>query len=296
MGELGINTSSSISVYDNYQNKLGEFSLSSGSSIEDLVSAIRNINPDADISISSRTTNATGTSESANTSTKMTDCGIASNTSAKIMKWDAVTGTSATVATIDVGSNTFGQFMSSISSSCDGNITGTMVNGAMQFNYTNGYYIESSGLSLSGFNASTTSVVNNSSLTSNALTYDVVTSGGTGGTGAIGGTGGTSTTVTTITTEVTSNTTTLTITTTVETTTTNVPNINGKALVMSLQGVHKTVKKIPADTVIVSVGYTSDQTLYEAIKDEHVHLLGDAEHPGNLMTAIWGAYTAALHI
>ncbi len=83
---------------------------------------------------------------------------------------------------------------------------------------------------------------------------------------------------------------------TVETTTTNVPNINGKALVMSLQGVHKTVKKIPADTVIVSVGYTSDQELYEAIKDEHVHLLGDAEHPGNLMTAIWGAYTAALHI
>ena len=56
------------------------------------------------------------------------------------------------------------------------------------------------------------------------------------------------------------------------------------------------VKKIPADTVIVSIGYTSDQTLYEAIKDEHVHLLGDAEHPGNPMTAIWGAYTAALNI
>ena len=82
---------------------------------------------------------------------------------------------------------------------------------------------------------------------------------------------------------------------TVQTTTTNVPNINGKALVMSLQGVHKTVKKIPADTVIVSIGYNSDQTLYNAIKDEHVHLLGDAERPGNLMTAIWGAYTAALN-
>ena len=83
---------------------------------------------------------------------------------------------------------------------------------------------------------------------------------------------------------------------TVQTTTTNVPNINGKALVMSLQGVRKTVKKIPADTVIVSIGYNSDQTLYNAIKDEHVHLLGDAERPGNLMTAIWGAYTAALNI
>ena len=82
----------------------------------------------------------------------------------------------------------------------------------------------------------------------------------------------------------------------VETTTTNVPNSNGRALVMSLQGVHKTVKRIPADTVIVSVGYTSDQELYNAIKDEHVHLLGDADHPGNLMTAIWGAYTTALNI
>lgn len=52
----------------------------------------------------------------------------------------------------------------------------------------------------------------------------------------------------------------------VETTTTNVPKINGKALVMSLRGVHKTVKKIPADTVIVSVGYTSDQTCMKQSK------------------------------
>ena len=82
----------------------------------------------------------------------------------------------------------------------------------------------------------------------------------------------------------------------VEVTTTNVPNSNGKALVMSLQGVHKTIKKIPADTVVVSVGYTSDQSLYEAVKADNVHLLGDADHPGNLMSAIWGAYTAALNI
>ena len=82
----------------------------------------------------------------------------------------------------------------------------------------------------------------------------------------------------------------------VETTSLNVPNINDRAMVMSLQGVHKTIQEIPADTIIVSVGYMADQDLYNQIKDEHVHLLGDAVHPGNLMSAIWGAYTTALHI
>ncbi|MDX8417090.1 FAD-dependent oxidoreductase [Absicoccus intestinalis] len=82
----------------------------------------------------------------------------------------------------------------------------------------------------------------------------------------------------------------------VKTTSLNVPNINDRAMVMSLQGVHKTIQEIPADTIIVSVGYRADQDLYEQIKDEHVHLLGDAVHPGNLMSAIWGAYTTALHI
>lgn len=82
----------------------------------------------------------------------------------------------------------------------------------------------------------------------------------------------------------------------VETTSLNVPNINDRAMVMSLQGVRKTMQEIPADTIIVSVGYTADQDLYNQIKDEHVHLLGDAVHPGNLMSAIWGAYTTALHI
>ena len=48
--------------------------------------------------------------------------------------------------------------------------------------------------------------------------------------------------------------------------------------------------------VIISVGYISDQALYESIKGENVRLLGDADHPGNLMSAIWGAYTTALNI
>ena len=78
--------------------------------------------------------------------------------------------------------------------------------------------------------------------------------------------------------------------------TTNVPNIKNRARMMSLQGVHHIPKAIEADTVVVSVGYTSDQALYESIKGENVYLLGDAVHPGNLMTAIWGAYTTALKV
>ena len=72
--------------------------------------------------------------------------------------------------------------------------------------------------------------------------------------------------------------------------TTNEPNINNRARMMSLFGVHHTSKAIEADTVVVSVGYKSNQTLYDSIKGENVYLLGDAIQPGNLMTAIWGAY------
>ena len=78
--------------------------------------------------------------------------------------------------------------------------------------------------------------------------------------------------------------------------TVNEPNAKGRARYMSLPGVHHNVREIPADTVIVSVGYTSDQSLYEDIKDEDVFLLGDAVQPGNLMTAIWSAYTTALNV
>ena len=78
--------------------------------------------------------------------------------------------------------------------------------------------------------------------------------------------------------------------------TVNEPNAKGRARYMSLPGVHHNVREIPADTVIVSVGYTSDQSLYEDIEDEDVFLLGDAVQPGNLMTAIWSAYTTALNV
>ena len=78
--------------------------------------------------------------------------------------------------------------------------------------------------------------------------------------------------------------------------TTNEPNINNRARMMSLFGVHHTPKAIEADTVVVSVGYKSNQTLYDSIKGENIYLLGDAIQPGNLMAAIWGAYTTALKI
>lgn len=82
----------------------------------------------------------------------------------------------------------------------------------------------------------------------------------------------------------------------IETTTYNEPNIRGRALNQSLQGIHRDVKAVEADTVIVSVGYTSNQDLYNAIKADHVHLIGDAGKPSSLMGCIWAAYTACLNI
>lgn len=82
----------------------------------------------------------------------------------------------------------------------------------------------------------------------------------------------------------------------VEITTYNEPNIKDRAFTHSLQGVHKITKPIDADSIIVSVGYLSNQDLYNAIKDDHVHLLGDADHPSNLMNCIWTAFTTCLNI
>ncbi|MDD3404016.1 MAG: FAD-dependent oxidoreductase [Hespellia sp.] len=79
-------------------------------------------------------------------------------------------------------------------------------------------------------------------------------------------------------------------------TTYNTPNINERAITISLQGVQRVTKEIPADTVVVSVGYTANQDLYHAIEADNVHLIGDADHPANLMFAIWGAYTKALEV
>jgi 2-enoate reductase len=83
---------------------------------------------------------------------------------------------------------------------------------------------------------------------------------------------------------------------TVESKTMNIPNAMGRAASISLPGFGKQVKEIPADHVIVSVGYESNNTLYEKIKGDHVYLIGDAEMPANLMAAIWKAYEIGMNI
>lgn len=40
----------------------------------------------------------------------------------------------------------------------------------------------------------------------------------------------------------------------------------------------------------------SDNTLYEQIKGDHVHLIGDAKQPANVMDAIWSAYEVAMKL
>lgn len=56
--------------------------------------------------------------------------------------------------------------------------------------------------------------------------------------------------------------------------------------------------ELDADTIITSIGYISDKSLYEAIKDcgVDVHLIGDATKVSNLMGAIWDAYEIAMVI
>ena len=82
----------------------------------------------------------------------------------------------------------------------------------------------------------------------------------------------------------------------IETVTYNEPNIRGRAICQNLPGIHRTVQPVEADTVIVSVGYAPDQELYETVKGDHVHLIGDAALPANLLRSIWSAYILCLNI
>jgi 2-enoate reductase len=52
---------------------------------------------------------------------------------------------------------------------------------------------------------------------------------------------------------------------------------------------------IPADSVVLSVGYRSENSLYEEIKYEvsDLYLLGDAKKVSNIMYAIWDAFEVA---
>lgn len=78
----------------------------------------------------------------------------------------------------------------------------------------------------------------------------------------------------------------------------NYPNIANRAqhmFALGTKGMPK-VHEIPTDNIIVSVGYQSNDQLYEEMKKEHVHLIGDAKQPTNVMDAIWAAYEIAKEI
>ena len=51
--------------------------------------------------------------------------------------------------------------------------------------------------------------------------------------------------------------------------------------------------KIPADSVILSVGYKPNPL---AQKDKHIHIVGDASHVGNLRTVIWQAWDVCMKL
>lgn len=75
----------------------------------------------------------------------------------------------------------------------------------------------------------------------------------------------------------------------------NTPNTASRAprqIAFPPEGKNREVQ-VPAEAVIISVGYVSDTSLYEAIKADNVHLIGDAVRPGNVMSAVWGAYELA---
>lgn len=78
----------------------------------------------------------------------------------------------------------------------------------------------------------------------------------------------------------------------------NYPNAANRAKRMFALGPQgmKVKHEIPADHVVVSVGYIPENSLYEKIKGDHVYLIGDAKQPTNIMDAIWAAYETAMKL
>ncbi|WP_371379240.1 FAD-dependent oxidoreductase [Sporomusa aerivorans] len=66
-------------------------------------------------------------------------------------------------------------------------------------------------------------------------------------------------------------------------------------LIVVKEGVEK---EISADSVILSVGYTADNSLYYEIQNDvpELYLLGDARNVSNIMYAIWDAFEVARNI
>jgi len=57
-------------------------------------------------------------------------------------------------------------------------------------------------------------------------------------------------------------------------------------------------RELPADSVVLAVGYSAENSLYNEIKYEcaDVHLIGDARKVANIMYAIWDAYEVASNL
>lgn len=72
-------------------------------------------------------------------------------------------------------------------------------------------------------------------------------------------------------------------------------NYDGKTLTVETANGDKT---LAVDTVVLAVGYQSETSLYEELKDElfNLHVLGDASSVSNIMYAIWDAYEVASHL
>lgn len=70
---------------------------------------------------------------------------------------------------------------------------------------------------------------------------------------------------------------------------------DGKNLTVETENGEKAIK---ADTVILAVGYASENKIYNELKNEiaEIHVLGDARKVSNIMYAIWDAYELASHL
>ena len=65
---------------------------------------------------------------------------------------------------------------------------------------------------------------------------------------------------------------------------------DGEVIISDMEG---NTKSIPADSVIMSVGYNPAPLTKKSM---HVHVIGDAKAVGNLRTVIWGAWDVAMKI
>lgn len=78
----------------------------------------------------------------------------------------------------------------------------------------------------------------------------------------------------------------------------NYPNVANRAqhmFALGTQGMPK-AHEIPADDIVVSIGYLPEDQLYNEVQAENIHLIGDARKPANVMEAIWSAYETAMTI